>query len=133
MSLWVGNLAVSLQVLFHIKIRQIAVTPCSKRSIKELIFSQGFNIYFNQYHCLSPAGAVKEIQIRIPEIVELYCLGSSSNVVHSAINLDKKRDEMSSGLPETNHAKSMAGNYTVCSREYLNLWFWSRHFPLPVS
>lgn len=133
MFLWVGNWAFSLQVLFHIKTRQIAVTPCSKCSIKGLIFTQGLNIYFNQYHCLSPAGAVKEIQIRIPEIVELYCLGSSSNVVHSAINLDKKREERSSGLPETNHSKSMAGNYTVCSPEYLNLWFWSRHFTLPVS
>ena len=78
-----------------------------------LIFTQGFNI--RQYFCLSLAGAVREIQIRVPEIVQLYCLGSTSNVVHSAVNLDKKLEESSSGLPETNHSKSMAGklNSTV--------------------
>lgn len=60
------------------------------------------------------AGAVKEIQIRIPEIVQLYCLGSTANVVHSAVNLDKKLEESSSGLPETNHSKSMTGNKQYC-------------------
>ena len=113
------NSAFSLAVLFHIKIGQTAITPYSKCSIKVLIFTQGFYIYFIKYYCLSLTGAMKEIQIRIPEIVELYCLGSSSNVVHSAVNLDKKREESSSGLPETNHSKSMSGNYmyTVCSPE----------------
>lgn len=34
--------------------------------------------------------------------------------MHSAVNLDKKLEESSSGLPETNHSKSMAGNKQYC-------------------
>lgn len=64
----------------------------------------------HEFYCWSLAGAVREIQTRIPEIVELYCLGSTATVVRSAVNLDKKLEESSSGMPNTNHSKSMAGN-----------------------
>lgn len=66
------------------------------------------------------AGAVKEIQIRIPQMVQLYYVGGASNVVHSAVSLDKKREESSSGLPETNHSKSMAGKKQYCLLPKIN-------------
>ena len=40
--------------------------------------------------------------------------------MHSAVNLDKKLEESSTGLPETNHSKSMAGNKTTSSSHYNN-------------
>jgi len=86
--------------------------------LKEQISTQGFTIY---YSCIFfVAGAIKEIQIRVPEIVQLYCLGNTSNVVHSAVNLDKKLEESSTGRPETNHSKSMAGNKTIMSSSHYN-------------
>ena len=66
-------------------------------------------MHIKQY-CLFLTGAVKEIQTRIPEGVELYCLESTATVVRAAVNLDKKLEDSSPGMPAVNHSKSMAGN-----------------------
>ena len=55
------------------------------------------------------AGALKEIQTRIPDLVRLYTLGSTPAALVSAVNLDKKLEESSPGRPEISHSKSFSG------------------------
>ena len=55
------------------------------------------------------AGALKEIQTRIPDLVRLYTLGSTPSALVSAVNLDKKLEESSPGRPEISHSKSFSG------------------------
>lgn len=75
------------------------------------------------WHCISVAnvravifgtnfsGAIKEIQTRIPDIVQLYSLGSGPSTVGSAVNLDKRIEDSSPGKPMTSHPKSLAGRW----------------------
>ena len=59
------------------------------------------------------AGALKEIQTRIPDLVRLYTLGSTPSALVSAVNLDKKLEESSPGRPEISHSKSFSGTKKV--------------------
>lgn len=72
------------------------------------------------WHCISVAnakgiifgtnfsGALKEIQTRIPDIVQIYSLGGTSSALVSAVNLDAKLKESSPAIPVVSHSKSIA-------------------------
>ena len=64
-------------------------------------------------------GAIKEIQNRIPEKCLLLSLGSTSNAVASAVNLTKKLEESSPGLPAVNQPKSIGGRRLMKVNYYL--------------
>jgi len=67
------------------------------------------SVTFKTWFCFILAGALKEIQTRIPDIVRLYALGSTPSALVSAVNLDKKLEESSPGRPEISHSKSFSG------------------------
>lgn len=52
------------------------------------------------------SGAVREIQRRIPDVVQLYALGMSSPTVNWAFNLDKCIEECSAEIPVCSHYRS---------------------------
>ena len=61
------------------------------------------------FYLFSLAGALKEIQTRIPDIVQIYSLGGTSSALVSAVNLDAKLKESSPAIPVVSHSKSIAG------------------------
>lgn len=55
-------------------------------------------------------GAMKEIQTKIPEVVELYSVGVKSTFMASVVHLNQKIEASSPVMSAVNHPKCFAGN-----------------------
>lgn len=94
--LWLGlsKLGV-ITALININLRLDSLFYCiSVANVRAIIFGKNFS------------GAIKEIQTQIPDIIQLYSVGSSSSTVASAIDLQKSLEGSSPERPVCTHYKS---------------------------